>query len=138
MLEELCCCHRSTEVDRAQERNSGRYGDEILPLIKRQHILGQFSWLLAYWSQNSERLSCRSPKGRLLCGAGGGRKGQLPPLPSSIWTGGARIALLAEFCPPLLSSEGEFSGIVDSLVQEKCSGCKPPDHQIDHQLLGDQ
>ena len=40
--------------------------------------------------------------------------------------GGARIALHTEFFPSLLSSEGAFSGISDSLV-ENCYGGKPPD-----------
>ena len=53
----------------------------------------------------------------------GGQKGQLLPLPSSL---GARMALYTEQFPPLLSYEGEFCDIVDSLVQENSSGGKPP------------
>ena len=49
----------------------------------------------------------------------GGRRGQLLPLYSSMGAGRARIALHTELIPSLLSSEGAFSGIVDSLGQEK-------------------
>ena len=38
--------------------------------------------------------------------------------------GGARNALHTEFLPSLLSSEGAFSGISDSLLQENFSGGK--------------
>ena len=55
----------------------------------------------------------------------GGQEGQLPPLSLSMGAGGARIVLNAELFPPLLSSEGAFSGIVDSLVQENFSGASP-------------
>ena len=50
----------------------------------------------------------------------------------------ARIALRTKFFLSLLSSEGAFSGIVDSLVQENLSGDKPPDPQTTIVLLGDQ
>ena len=50
--------------------------------------------------------------------------------------GGARIALYTEFFPSLLSSEGAFSGISDSLV-ENFSGGKPPDPQVTVDSLGD-
>ena len=50
--------------------------------------------------------------------------------------GGARIALHTEFFPSLLSSEGAFSGISDSLV-ENFSGGKPPDPQVTVDSLGD-
>ena len=42
-----------------------------------------------------------------------------------LWGQGARIALHAELFPFLLSSEGAFSGIVDSLFQENFSVGKP-------------
>ena len=51
--------------------------------------------------------------------------------------GGARIALHTEFLPSLLSSEGVFPGISDSLLQENFSGGKPPDPQATIQSLGD-
>ena len=51
-------------------------------------------------------------------------------------TGGARSALYTEFFPSLLSSEGAFSGISDSLV-ESFSGGKPPDPQVAVDSLGD-
>ena len=51
--------------------------------------------------------------------------------------GGARIALCSEFFPSLISSEGEFSGIADSLVKENFSGGKPPEPQIAIESLGD-
>ena len=63
--------------------------------------------------------------------------GELPPLPPSLGAEGARVPLHTEFLPSLLSSEGAFSGIADSLVQENFSGCKPPDPQIPIELLGD-
>ena len=37
-------------------------------------------------------------------------------------TGGARIATHTELFSSLLSCEGSFSGYVDGLVQENCSG----------------
>ena len=52
--------------------------------------------------------------------------------------GGVRIALRTEFFPSVLSSEGAFSGIVDSLVLENFSGGKSPDPEIDNVLLGDK
>ena len=52
--------------------------------------------------------------------------------------GGARITLHTELFPFLLSTEEAFSGIVDSFIQENCSGGKPPDPQIIVVLLGDQ
>ena len=39
--------------------------------------------------------------------------------------GGARFALQAELFPSLLSSEGAFTGIEDSLVQENFLGASP-------------
>ena len=51
--------------------------------------------------------------------------------------GGARIALHTEFLPSLLSSEGAFSGISDSLLQEDFSRGKPPDLQTTIESLGD-
>ena len=68
--------------------------------------------------------------------AGGGQVGQLPPLLSSMGAGGARIALHTEFFPSLLSSEGVFSGISDSLVED-FSGGKPPDPRIAVESPGD-
>ena len=50
--------------------------------------------------------------------------------------GGARFALHTEFLPSLLSSEGAFSGISDSLLQKNFSGSKPPDPQTTIQSLG--
>ena len=64
----------------------------------------------------------------------GGQHGQLPPLPSSLEAGGARVALHTEFFPSLLSSEGAFSGIADSLVQENFSEASPqtPKSPLNH------
>ena len=52
--------------------------------------------------------------------------------------GGARNALHIELFLSLLSSEGAFSSIVDSLAQDSFSGGKPPDPQISMVLLRDQ
>ena len=52
--------------------------------------------------------------------------------------GRARIALHTELILSLLSSEGAFSGIVDSLVQENFFSGKPPDPQICIAFLGSQ
>ena len=43
--------------------------------------------------------------------------------------GGARVALHTEFLQFLLSFEGGYSGISDSLLQKNFSGSKPPDPQ---------
>ena len=64
--------------------------------------------------------------------------GQLPPLPSSVGAGGARIALHAELLPFLLPSEGAFSDVVDGWIQENFSKGKPPDPQITVVFLGDK
>ena len=56
-----------------------------------------------------------------------GQEGQLPPLPLSMGVGWARIVLHTELFPSLLSSEGVFCGILDSLIQENFSVGKPPD-----------
>ena len=55
----------------------------------------------------------------------------------TLGAGGARIPHHSEFFPSLLSSEGAFSGISDSLVNENFSGGKPPDPQITIESLGD-
>ena len=52
--------------------------------------------------------------------------------------GGARIALHTDLFPSLLLSEGAFSGIVDSSVQDHFSGGKPPDNQICIVFLGNK
>ena len=72
-------------------------------------------------------------QGRLRWGAGGAAA------PSALihGAGGGRIALHTEFLQSLLSSEGAFSGISDSLVQENFSGGKPPDPHINIESLGD-
>ena len=51
--------------------------------------------------------------------------------------GGARIALHTEFLPSLLSSEGAFSSISDSLLQEKLSGGRLLDLQTIIESLKD-
>ena len=66
-----------------------------------------------------------------------GAGGTAVPPPSSIGAGGARISLQTELFPTLLSSQGAFSGILDSLVQE-ISLEQAPDPQITVVLLGDQ
>ena len=67
---------------------------------------------------------------------GGGRRGSCP-LYSHPWGArGARIGFHTEFFPSLLSSEGAFSGISDSLVEENFSGGKPPDPQVTIESLG--
>ena len=50
-----------------------------------------------------------------------GRRGSCPLLPHPWGAGGTRIALHTDFIPSLLSSEGAFSGIVDSLVEDTSS-----------------
>ena len=60
----------------------------------------------------------------------GGQEGQLPPLPSSMGAGSARFALCAALFPSLISCEGAFSGVVDSLVAANFSGGKSPDPQV--------
>ena len=47
----------------------------------------------------------------------GGSTGSCPLCPHPWGAGGARVALRTEFFPSLLSSEGAFSGIADSLLQ---------------------
>ena len=51
-----------------------------------------------------------------------GQEGQMPPSALIHGAGGARIALNTEFFPSLLLSEGAFSVIVDSLVEETFVG----------------
>ena len=51
--------------------------------------------------------------------------------------GGGRTALHTEFFPSLLSSEGAFSSISDSLLQQNFSGAKLPDPQITIESQGD-
>ena len=48
----------------------------------------------------------------------GGARGATTLCPHPWEAGGTRIALCAELFPTLLSSEGAFSGIVDSLGKE--------------------
>ena len=76
----------------------------------------------------------RSPTGTPTLG---GSSGSCPLCPHPWEAGGARVALHTEFFPSLLSSEGVFSGIADSLVQENFSGGKPSDPQIPIESLGD-
>ena len=66
-----------------------------------------------------------------------GRAQRTPRAPTLGVEGGARIALHTEFLPFLLSSEGAFSGISDSLLQENFSGGKSPDLQSTIESLGD-
>ena len=73
-------------------------------------------------------------QGRLNWGAGGAAA----PFAFTYGVGGARIALYAELFPSLLPLEGAFSDVVDSFVQNKFSGSKPPDPQIPMILLGDK
>ena len=54
-----------------------------------------------------------------------GEEGQLPSLPSSMGAGGTRIALHAELCRSLLSCEGAFFDVSDSLVQKLFLGESP-------------
>ena len=54
----------------------------------------------------------------------GGRRAAAP-LPSSMGAGGARIAFHTVLFSSLLSSEGAFLSIVDSVVLENFSGGKP-------------
>ena len=67
----------------------------------------------------------RNSKPRDAYAEGGGQERQLPPLPLSMETGDARIALHIEFFQSLLSSEGAFSRFIDTSVQEIFSGGKP-------------
>ena len=55
----------------------------------------------------------------------GGRRGSNSPALFHGRQEGARISFHTELFPFLLSCEGGFSGIVDSLVQENFSGGKP-------------
>ena len=61
----------------------------------------------------------------------GGARGAAAP--SALFHGGAgraRIALCAALFPSLISCEGAFSGVVDSLVATNFSGGKSPDPQV--------
>ena len=61
--------------------------------------------------------------------------------PSALFHGGTedvRISLHAELFLPLLSCEGAFSGVVDSLVLEHFSGGKLPDPELLMVYLWDQ
>ena len=55
--------------------------------------------------------------------------------PHAWGAGGAKITHQTELFPSLLSSEGAFSGIVGSLVQENPPAGKPSDPQIAIVLL---
>ena len=52
--------------------------------------------------------------------------------------GRARFVLHIELFLSLLAFKGEFSGVVDNLVQENFSGDKPPDPQLTKVLPRDQ
>ena len=49
--------------------------------------------------------------------------------------GGARFPMHTALFASVLSFEGAFSGVVDSLIQENCSGGKPETSQISMVLL---
>ena len=66
----------------------------------------------------------------------GWQEGQLPPCPMG--AGGVRIALHTEPILSLLSCEGIFFSVVDSLFQENFSGGMPPDSQRNKIVLSDQ
>ena len=68
----------------------------------------------------------------------GGRRGSCLLFPNPWAVEGARIVLRTEFFPSLLSSEGTFSGIVDSFVKENFSGGNSPGSQISNVLIGGQ
>ena len=60
----------------------------------------------------------------------GGKRESCPFFPLPWGAGGARIALCAALFPSLISCEGAFSGVVDSLMSTNFSGGKPPDPQV--------
>ena len=68
----------------------------------------------------------------------GERRGCCPPALIHRGREGQEFLFILNSFSSLLSSEGEFSGIVDSLFQENFSGSKPPDLQICVVLLEDQ
>ena len=70
----------------------------------------------------------RSLKQERLCW---GQDWQLHPLLCSMeGAGGARIFLHTELFPSLLPCKGEFSGVVEGLVEMTLSKGKPPDPQL--------
>ena len=76
--------------------------------------------------------------GRLRWGQGTtalGAGGYCPLYPLPWEAGGARVDFHNELCPFLLSCEGTFAGVVDSLAQETFSGGKPPDPKFHTEKL---